>query len=125
MRLLIRLFELYYDPALLTIYNSKKLDKKIVAEQLDRLRAGLSHITRYLKAGKYAVGGKLSLADCALMPPFLQTKLLFTSLGFGDPIAEDTIASAYYDATATDAFVAPVLDAMTPPLKKWFGAIVV
>lgn len=128
MCLLIRLFELYYDPALLAIYNllfkGNKLDKQMVMQQLERLRTGLGHITRYLKAEKYAVGDTLSLADCALMPPFLQTRLLFPSLGLGDPIGEDAIASAYYDATLADPFVAPVINGMTPPLKGWFGTIV-
>lgn len=127
MRLMIRQFELYFDPPLLEIYglfsSGKDLDRKKVLPLADRIRRGLELITSHLTGEKYAVGGRLSLADCALMPPFLQTKLLFPQLGLENPITGNKIASDYYNHTLTDPNVSEALNEMAPPLIGWFSGL--
>jgi glutathione S-transferase len=129
MRLLIRRYELYCDPALMLLYAPWRdypdapFARSLVEESRTRFRAGLALLEERLNGGKYAVGGALSLADCALMPPLLQTTLLFPRLGFGHPFADMPVLNGYFEATATDPHVALVLGQMEPPLRQMFAAL--
>jgi glutathione S-transferase len=122
MRLLIRLFELYYDPAALKLYRfvapGVNREDEILARAFADMEKFLSLIAAHLDGGKYAVGAQLSLADCALMPPFCQAKIICPILKLGDPIAANETISAYYDATRKDPHVARVLDQIETSIKR-------
>jgi len=125
MRLLIRLFELHYDPAMLKLYPlmdpSLPKDTPDIGGALQQIKKALDIIATFLDGGKYAVGGRLSLADCALMPPFLQAKIFLPALQFDDLIACQQIVSDYCDATRRDPHVSAVLDDMEPYLRGIMG----
>lgn len=127
MRLLIRLFELYYDPPVLSLYRqmrgSDKISKDSALSVLKDVKINLDRIASHLDDGQYAIGNRLSLADCALMPPFLQATLFFPRLGLGNPIAEHPVVSNYYNRTLENTHVAAVLETMKPPLCGWFDRI--
>lgn len=127
MRLIIRQFELYYDPPLLEAYSlfrvQSTVERKKIAPLIERILRGLNLIAASLTGEKYAVGGRLSLADCALMPPFLQTKLFFPAMGFEDPISGHDVVARYYDKTLTDPHVARVVNDMIEPMAGWFGTL--
>jgi len=116
MRLLIRLFELYYDPAARKLYplllSNAHQRAEIANAALVEMNKYLELIAKHLSGEKYAVGGKLSLADCALMPPFAQARIICPALNLGDPIRENKIIASYFDATRTDPHVATVLDSL-------------
>ena len=126
MNLIIRLFELYYDPAVMKLFPflfvGAQRDTTAIAAIGAEISTYLEMIAARLDGGKYAVGGRLSLADCALMPPFAQAKIFGPHLGLGDPIAANTKISAYYDATRKDPHVAGVLDQLEPAIKTMLNA---
>ena len=127
MRLVIRLFELYYDPAMLKLYAMLQMnpltdppmpkDPVVIASAIEQIKNALNLIAAQLDGGQYCIGGKLSLADCALMPPFLQAKIVCPILGIDDFIAGQETISTYYDATRHDPDVARVLDDIEPYLR--------
>ncbi len=127
MRLLIRQYELYCDPALMLLYAPWRdqpgvpFAKALVEESRTQFRQGLSLLEQRLDGGKYAVGGTLSLADCALMPPLFQSTLLFPTLGLDLPFADMPLLDRYFQATATDPHVSLVLGQMEPPLREMFA----
>jgi glutathione S-transferase len=125
MRLLIRLFELYYDPHMLKIYplliSQEAQTNESTKAILEDVKNALDLIARYLEDKQYAVGEKLSLSDCALMPPFLQATIIFPILGLEDPIAGNKTISGYYEKTRRDPHVTKVLDDMEPHLRRLFG----
>ena len=126
MRLLIRLFELYYDPHMLKIYpllmTKEEQDEETTKAILGDVKDALALIAKYLDDKQYAVGKALSLADCALMPPFLQATIIFPILGLEDPITGNKIISGYFEKTRRDPHVARVLEDMEPHLKRLFGS---
>ena len=89
-----------------------------MAGAIEQIRKALNLIASHMDGGQYCVGGKLSLADCALMPPFLQAKIVCPILGVDDFIAGQETISAYYEATRHDRHVARVLDDIEPYLKR-------
>lgn len=125
MRLLIRLFELYYDPHILKIYHAmlvqEEVDMDVVISTMEDVKGALDLIAAYLADEQYAVGGALSLADCALMPPFFQATIICPMLGLDNPIASHNTIAGYFDKTRHDPHVAPVLDDMEPYLRTLFG----
>lgn len=127
MRLLIRLFELYYDPPVLSLYrqmrSSDQIRKDSALSVMKEVKINLDRIASHIDGGQYAVGNSLTLADCALMPPFLQATLFFPSLGLGNPIAEHPVVSDYYNRTLEDSHIATVIEHMKPPLCSWFDRI--
>ena len=132
MRLLIRLFELYYDPHVLKIYHlvmSQQMPQQMPQQKpttaitaiMEDVKSALNLIATYLDDQQYAVGSTLSLADCALMPPFFQMTILCSMLGLDDPVAGQKTISGYFEKTRRDPHVAQVLKDMEPYLRKLFG----
>lgn len=125
MRLLIRLFELYYDPHMLRIYPFLVAPgaepKGTILAAVEEVKRALNLIASYLQDKQYAVGHSLSLADCALMPPFLQATIIFPLLGLDDPIAARKTISGYFQKTRRDHHVEKVLNDMEPHLRRLFG----
>ncbi|RLA46236.1 MAG: hypothetical protein DRR06_05545 [Gammaproteobacteria bacterium] len=127
MRLLIRLFELYYDPHVLKIYHlimSQQMSQQgptTITAIMEDVKSALNLIATYLDDQQYAVGNTLSLADCALMPPFFQMTMLCSILGIDDPIAGQKTISGYFEKTRRDPHVAQVLTDMEPYLRKLFS----
>ena len=125
MRLLIRLFELYYDPHILKIYHAilaqEEVDMDVVTSTMEAVKGALDLIAAYLDDKQYALGETLSLADCALMPPFLQATIICPMLGLDDPIASHSTIAGYFDKTRNDPHVAPVLADMEPYLRTLLG----
>ncbi len=129
MRLIIRRYELYCDPALLLLYEpwrdfpERPFPKALVVQSRERFRAALEHVEERLSGGAYAVGGALSLADCALMPPLFQSTLLYPQLGHAHPFADKPVIHAYFEETRADPHVAAVLAEMEPALKAMFASL--
>lgn len=116
MRLVIRILDLYVAPPLEPLYALVRSKQAPTGAQNERIAAGFRHLAPYLGPAKYAVGGRLSLADCALMPIFLHYRILSELLGFDDPINRPPFA-VYYEATLADPAVAEVLAGLNGGLR--------
>jgi len=129
MRLQMRRYELYCDPALLLLYEpwrdnpGMRFPQALVNVSRDRFRKGLQLLEERLDGSQYAVGRSLTLADCALMPPLFQSTLLYPTLGFDHPFADMEVMNAYFEATRADPYVAGVLAEMEGPLRAMFATL--
>ncbi len=114
MRLLIRLFELHYDPVARRLFPLLRPGVSRDHDEVDAIGVEIANridlISSYLDGRAYAVGGHLSLADCALMPPFMQARIICPRLGLNDPIGANQKIADYYERTRDDTYVKPVLD---------------
>jgi len=126
MRYLIRLFEIHFDPFLLRLYGLRLRGEREQAEIetcLAAMHQALERIAEILEGPRYALGGRLTLADCALMPPFQQTRIFLPDLGLADPVQDHPAILRWFDATREDPHVAPVLDEMvtslTGAMARW------
>ncbi|MGE0387528.1 MAG: glutathione S-transferase family protein [Gammaproteobacteria bacterium] len=124
MQLIIRLFELHYDPHVLALYarlrDRNALDEAKIERCYAAIDKGLDLIADRLDGGAYAVGRRLTLADCALMPPFLQVQILLPAIGLPDPVSRHPRIRDYFAATRADPHVGAVLEEMEAGLRKAF-----
>jgi len=125
MRWLIRLFEIHYDPWMLRLYATRRGQRPDdeVAQCYAMMKRALDVIADDLDGGSHALGGRLTLADCALMPPFQQAQIFLPDLGLPDPISSHPRIAAYFARTREDPVIAAVLDEMvvsvTGAMARW------
>jgi glutathione S-transferase len=114
-RLLARLADVYLSDALKALFEEAKAakpDAAAVARSLPPVRDALALIDHYLPGAGYAVGGRLSTADCALAPLLffvMRSAGLFEN---GAPFAGLPRLAAYWEALPGDPNVAAVFDEM-------------
>jgi glutathione S-transferase len=109
-RILARLCDLHLAPALKSLFEATKrpADAAETARLLAEIRLALATIERYLGSAGFAVGDRLTTADCALAP------LLFfvarcESLTPGAPLLGSPVLAAYWCAIQSHPAVAPIL----------------
>jgi glutathione S-transferase len=123
MRWIIRIFELYFDPPTLALYSARRADGDVDMEKakaaIHEVEQGLDLIANHVSGEKYAVGGRLSLADCALMPPFFLSALFLPYIGLGNVVAKHPVMSDYYSKTLEDPHVALIIERMRPYLSHF------
>lgn len=101
----IRLFP-HLDPA--------RRDAAVVADEVERWRAGLGVLAHFLRDPLPEVPAGVSLADCILAPSLHLCTRIAALLDLpGDPVADHPALAAYYRQMARHPIVGPVLDALT------------
>ena len=119
MRLIMRLLDLNVAPLMNQLYPVMFAGGRADPAMADRLRLPLGMIARLLpQQGGFAVGGALSLADCALMPILRQMPKLMAQVGLPDH-TQDGPWPAYFAAVARNPAVAAVLNEMAPTIEGW------
>ena len=120
-RLLARITDLYIMAPLGQLFgqiNPAGRDPHIVDKGLTDLTKGLEWLNAYLDGVKYAVGGSLSLADCALMPTLFFVTQVGPMFGRADLISSFGKIHGYYEASLTDPHIARVVGEVADALKK-------
>ena len=124
-RLLARVADLYILGPLFVMLphmNPADRDAAVVEEQQARLAENLVMLERYLVAGGYkggdhAVGDRLSLADCAMVPALFVAVNIAPVFGMADPLASTPDVAAYWQAIQKDEHCRRVLAEMTEGLQ--------
>lgn len=113
-RILARLCDLHLAPALKSLFEATKrpTDTAETSRLLADIRLALATIERYLGTNGFAVGDRLTTADCALAP------LLFfvarcESLTPASPLLGGVALADYWRRIQTHPTVAPILAEMT------------
>ncbi|MFZ3032447.1 MAG: glutathione S-transferase family protein [Parvibaculum sp.] len=125
MRLLSRLGDLYVMEPMTKLFgqiNPKGRDQALVDARMAELNSGMAWLDHYLDGSPYAVGGKLTLADCALAPMLFFYKQIGPMFGFVDPFAKLKSACDYYKGLQQDAHAARVIEEVEVALKRVMGA---
>jgi glutathione S-transferase len=119
MRLIMRLLDLNVAPLMNQLYPVMFAGGRADPSMAERLRVPLGMIARHLpQQGGFAVGGALSLADCALMPILRQMPKLMRQVGLPDH-TQSGPWPAYFAAVAQHPAVAAVMAEMAPTIESW------
>jgi glutathione S-transferase len=120
-RLLNRLTDLYvYQPMsrLFPQLSYKGRDQAVVDAALADLEKGLKRVEAFLEGPKYAVGGRLSLADCAIPPQLFFPVSMLPRFGREDALAGTPKLKAYFAEISQEPHVAKVLGEMGAALAE-------
>jgi len=121
MRLLSRTLDLYVMTCvgrLVPFLRGAPRDEAVIASAVADLDKALRDLAHFDLGRHYAVGGKLTLADCALMPGLFAVRGVTGALKLADPLPKVAAIHTYFDATAKDPFVARGLNEMSEALKS-------
>ena len=118
-RLLSRMGDLYIAPQLTKLFammNPKSRDPALVEQAFKDMETALAHIAHFLEGPSYAVGDRLSLADCTLAPLiFFIEVLLAPTFGRASPLTGKM--RTYFDGVSKDPHVAKGLREMQTELS--------
>jgi glutathione S-transferase len=123
-RLLARIGDLYLMVPLGKLFgqiNPQGRDPELVKALFTELDKGLSWIGHYLDGSKYAVGDKLSLADCALVPILFFTSNIMPLFGRDCVLCETPVVHNYFSSILTDPAAARVYEELENAFKEKMG----
>jgi len=117
-RLLSRMGDLYLSPPLVALFgqlNPKTRDAAVVDKAFKEIETAGGHIAHVLEGPDYAAGGRLSLADCTLMPLFAFVESLLVPV-FGKPNPLPEKLQTYFANAQKDTYIARGLAEMKAAL---------
>lgn len=120
--LLCRICDLYVMTPLGQLFgqvNPQSRDDARVEALVADLKKGLSWLDHYLGDGAYAIGDKLTLADCTIMPILFFVQQLGPMLGHADLLADSVKVSNYFKVIQADEHAQRVMGEMATALQKW------
>ena len=119
-----RVAELYLFPHVLVRFRQLRgtaKDPAAIAAAPAGIARTLGMIEGWLDDGAYAVGGRLSVADCMLAPMLNFAARLSPKLGVAAPLAPFPRLAAYWDALAADPAVKRAVGEQTAMLPRRMG----
>jgi len=123
-RLISRIGDLYVMEPMNHLFgqvNPKGRDQALVDRELTELRQGIGWLSFYLDGSPYAVGGKLSLADCTLAPMLFLYVEVGPMFGIADVFQNAPTLRSYYEGLKQNPHVARVLLELEAALRKAMG----
>lgn len=121
MRLLSRTLDLYVMTCVgkfVPFLRGAPRDEAVIKSAAADLDKALGDLAYFFGPGRrYAIGGRLTLADCALMPGFFAVRGVTGAIGLPDPLPKIEALNTYFDATAKDPHVERGLHEMGEALK--------
>lgn len=124
MRLLSRIGDLYIMEPMTNLFGQispKGRDQALVDRELAALTKGMTWLSSFLDGSPYAVGGKLSLADCTLAPMIFFYEQIGPMFGSADPFAGIPTVKSYYKGLKENPHVARVVAELDVALRKVMG----
>lgn len=125
-RLVSRLCDLYLNPPMGVLFgqlNAQSRDEKLVAEKVADVGKALTQLEHYIGSDGLAVGGTLSLGDCALVPMLFYVVTLGSHMGLGaKPLACYPNLSASWAHACKDVILSKVIGEMGAALAKVQGS---
>jgi glutathione S-transferase len=124
-RLLCQVTDLYILGPLFVMLphmNPADRDQTVVDQQMALLTTNFVVLESYLSSagyvgGDYAVGGQLSLADCAMVPALFVGVNVLPGFGMAEPLAATPTLARYWQAIQKDGSCSRVLAEMAEALK--------
>jgi glutathione S-transferase len=119
-RLLARMSDLYLAPQFTKLVgqlNPKTRDESVVRQVTSDLETIIGTMTNFIDGPDYAVGERLSLADCALIPFFFFIEQLFTSTFDRESPLKGSM-KLYYDNAQKDAHIARAVNEMKAAMAE-------
>lgn len=113
-RLLSRMGDIYLAPQftkLIAQTDPKRRDETVVQQVFSDMEAVLGTMTNYVEGPDYAVGGRLSLADCTLIPMFFFIDAAMAST-FRRPSPLKGSMQLYFENAQADPHIGKSIDEM-------------
>lgn len=107
-RTISRIIDLYVMNPMMPLFRNLARDSRdetVVAAALAAIDKGLGWLEPWVAADRYAVGGRLSLADCAAAPVLLYVNRYPPIFGMKTPLADRPNLAAYFAAVRQDPYV--------------------
>ena len=123
-RLLARMGDLYVMEPMGDLFDQidpRTRNKELVKRSLDYLAEGMAWLDTYLDGTAFAVDGRLTLADCALVPLIFFFERMGPMFGEEKPLKPYPQVTGYYKAMHDEPNCARVLDEMDVALKQFMG----
>ncbi|HUP23259.1 MAG TPA: glutathione S-transferase family protein [Thermoanaerobaculia bacterium] len=120
MRLLMRLVDLYLYPGLLALFaqaNSGERSEERITEGFRLVEHASTHLEHWFGDTSHAVGNRLTLADCSLMPALFYVRSM-SRLFHRDPFGAHPKLGEYYKRLAEEPVVARVIGEMKAALAE-------
>jgi glutathione S-transferase len=124
-RLLSRVGDLYIVVPMFTLFpqlNPKTRNQELSDTGLAGTRTGLTLLEGFMEGEEYAVGGGLTLADCAVPPILFFVHYILSFFGDSEPLTNYPKLDAYWTAMSRHPVVGPVLDDMDTTFKAMLAA---
>lgn len=123
-RLLSRIGDLYIMEPMTKLFgqiNPKGRDQALVDRELAELAKGIGWLGHYIDGSPYAVGGRLSLADCTLAPMLFFYEQIGPMFAVADVFTNVPTLKSYFAGLKSDPHVARVLSEIDTALRKVMG----
>ncbi|PKQ07410.1 MAG: hypothetical protein CVT72_03295 [Alphaproteobacteria bacterium HGW-Alphaproteobacteria-11] len=124
MRLLSRIGDLYIMEPMGDLFghiNPQGRDQALVDREMAELLKGIGWLEHYLDGSPFAVGGRLSLADCALVPMLFFFDQIGPMFGHASPLKNYPSAEAYYKGIQAHPAAAKVVAELGAALRRMMG----
>jgi glutathione S-transferase len=90
----------------------------IVDLLVGQVKRGIGALENHLGDGEFAIGNKLSRADCSLVPALTMCEGTLPRLGVDNPIIGTTKVAAYWDRIQKNEFAAKIIAEMAKGLQE-------
>jgi len=121
MRLLCRIADLYIMAPLTPLFahlSRKHRNQQIVDDGVGQLLAGLKSVEYFIGEGGFAVGNRLSLADCCLVPILFFVVTYLPYFGIDEPLQPYPRVSTYWNAIQQNPHAARVIQEISEAIKE-------
>jgi len=125
MRLLARIGDLYIMEPMGELFgqiNPQGRDQALVDREMAELEKGIGWLEYYLDGSPFAVGDRLSLADCALVPMLFFFDQIGPMFGHASPLKTYPSAEAYYKGIREHPAAAKVVAELDAALRRMMGS---
>ncbi len=121
MRLLSRIGDLYVMEPMTKLFsqiNPKGRDQALVDRELGELTKGMGWLAKYLDGSPFAVGDRLTLADCTLAPMLFFYAQIGPMFGSAEPFKTIPTVGRYYASLQANPHVMRVINELDAALAK-------
>ncbi|MBI1182158.1 MAG: hypothetical protein GC201_16570 [Alphaproteobacteria bacterium] len=124
-RLVNRVADLYVMGAMFPLFpqlNPATRDKAAAEAGVAALRAGLGWLDGFMEGEEFAVGGAMTMADCAVPPILFFVHYVMSHFGDHEPLRDLPKLDAYWVNMSRHPVCGPVLDEMDTTFKAMLAS---
>jgi len=121
-RLIARIGDIYVQPTIFPLFsqmNPATRDPTAVETHMTALVKGLGWLELYIGEGNFAVGDKVTIADCSLIPVLFFVDLMAKTFGRPDLLANHPKVAAYWAKANAEPIAANVIQEMTTGFQNF------
>jgi len=122
MRTVIRVLDNYVSPPLIRLFSHLDPHKRVAVlanVECEKLRDGLGYLDRYVDDAPYAVDGRLTLADCCLLPSLWLCNIIAPQFGIDQPLVVTPRLAGYLQKAKSVPLLGQVHEELVEAYKSY------